>query len=215
MPPACAGSRDRRRPDRRRTRRARSGRRPGSRRRAIRSASSFGRKRALSERSTRERQAFDGREHQLHARARESWRARAARRARAAPASSRRARTRPQRAPAMLDVAVHPAHHVALQRREQRLAVALERERPRLVQPVDDGLAERRGRTRGARATATRPRAPAARSGNPPSRAWAWSARTRARSSSEAFSRRLSRTERARAIERSHSRGCCSAAWDT
>ena len=42
----------------------------------------------------------------------------------------------------MLDVAVHPAHHVALERREHRLAVALEDQRARLVQPVDVRLAE-------------------------------------------------------------------------
>ena len=42
----------------------------------------------------------------------------------------------------MLDAALAPAHHVALQRREHRLAVALEHERPRLVEPVHGRLAE-------------------------------------------------------------------------
>ena len=42
-----------------------------------------------------------------------------------------------QRAPSMLDDAVAPAHHVALERREHGSAVALERERPWLVEPVD------------------------------------------------------------------------------
>jgi hypothetical protein len=42
----------------------------------------------------------------------------------------------------VLDVSVHPAHHVSLQRRQRRLAVALEHERARLVQPVDERLAE-------------------------------------------------------------------------
>ena len=44
--------------------------------------------------------------------------ARAARRAPAVPASCGPARTRPQRTPSMLDEAVGPAHHVALQRGE-------------------------------------------------------------------------------------------------
>ena len=42
----------------------------------------------------------------------------------------------------MVDVAVAPAQHVGLQRREHGLAVALEDERLRLVQAVDLGLAE-------------------------------------------------------------------------
>ena len=46
-----------------------------------------------------------------------------------------------QAAPAVLDVAVGPAQHVAFERREHGLAVALEDERPRLVQAVERGLA--------------------------------------------------------------------------
>ncbi len=42
----------------------------------------------------------------------------------------------------MLDIAVHPAHHVALQRRQHSLAVALEHQRPRLVQPVNLRLSQ-------------------------------------------------------------------------
>ncbi len=42
----------------------------------------------------------------------------------------------------MLDIPIHPAHHVALERREQRLAVALEGQRAWLVQAVDRRLAE-------------------------------------------------------------------------
>ncbi len=42
----------------------------------------------------------------------------------------------------MLDIRVHPAQHVTLQRRQQRLTVALEHERSGLVQAVDLGLPE-------------------------------------------------------------------------
>jgi len=42
----------------------------------------------------------------------------------------------------VLDVTIHPAHHVALERRQYRLAIAFEGECPRLVQAVDLRLAE-------------------------------------------------------------------------
>jgi hypothetical protein len=48
----------------------------------------------------------------------------------------------PQNAAMMLDVAVDPAKHVSLQRRQHGLAVALEDERARLVQPIDRRLAQ-------------------------------------------------------------------------
>ena len=49
----------------------------------------------------------------------------------------------PQRPPTVLHVAVDPAHDVALERRQNSLAVALEHQRSRFVQPVDLWLAER------------------------------------------------------------------------
>ncbi len=42
----------------------------------------------------------------------------------------------------MLHEAVAPAHHVTLQRRQRRFAVALEQQRPRLVQAVQDRFSE-------------------------------------------------------------------------
>ncbi len=48
----------------------------------------------------------------------------------------------PQRPRPVLDPAIHPAQHVALQRRQDGLAVALEHQRPRLVQPVHLRLAQ-------------------------------------------------------------------------
>ncbi len=48
----------------------------------------------------------------------------------------------PQEAAVVLDVAVDPAQHVPLERRQHCLAVALEDQRARLVQPVDLRLAQ-------------------------------------------------------------------------
>src|SRR6185437_1400362 len=48
----------------------------------------------------------------------------------------------PQRAAPVLDKTIHPTHHVALQRREQGVAVAFESQRARLVQSIDAGLAQ-------------------------------------------------------------------------
>ena len=49
----------------------------------------------------------------------------------------------PQRAPAMFDVAVQPAQHVRLERRENGCAIAFEEQPLRFMQTVDDGLANR------------------------------------------------------------------------
>ncbi len=89
-----------------------------------------------------ERQRLGRGEHQLHARAREL------RLLGQRPQHQLRLPARadlrldPQRPAAVLDVPVHPAHHVPLQGRERRLAVALEHERPRLVQPIHLRLAD-------------------------------------------------------------------------
>ena len=47
----------------------------------------------------------------------------------------------PQAPAAVLDIAVEPAQQIGLERGEHRVAVALEDERLRLVEPVDYGLA--------------------------------------------------------------------------
>ncbi len=85
-----------------------------------------------------ERQALGRREHELGAGAREphTLRKRAQHQLRL-PARPELRLDLQSPAP-ILDVAVGPAHHVALQRRQHGLAVALEHERARLVQTVDD-----------------------------------------------------------------------------
>ena len=115
-----------------------------------------------------ERQRLRRREHQLHARARElRLLGQRAQHQLRLPARAG-LRLDPQRAAAVLDVAVHPAHHVALQRRQRRLAVALEHERARLVQPVERRARRGPGRTRGGSATAAQPRAPGGPAGSQP-----------------------------------------------
>ncbi len=89
-----------------------------------------------------ERQALHGREHQLDPRPRErrplGQRSEHQLRLPADP----QLRLDPQPPTLVLDAGVHPAQHLPLQRRQLRLTVALEHERPRLVQPIDPGLAE-------------------------------------------------------------------------
>ena len=121
----------------------------------------------------------------------------------------------PQRPAAVLDVAVHPAHHVALQRRQHRLAVALEHERPRLVQPVDQRLAEAPAERPAHQPLQLHPARLADRQVVGQTGVGLVGALTRARSSSETLSSRRSRTDTARLSSPSHSRGWRSAARDT
>ena len=90
----------------------------------------------------RERQAFCGREHQLCPRAREvqplGQGAKHEMRLPAAPAL----RLDHERASSVLHDPVGPAHQVALERREHCLSVALEGDRPRLVQAVHHRFAD-------------------------------------------------------------------------
>ncbi len=89
-----------------------------------------------------EGQPLDRREHQLRSSAGEAhalWqRAEHKMRLPALP----QLRLHPQRPRMAVHHTVHPPQHVGLQRREHSLAVALEGQRPRLVQPLDLGLPE-------------------------------------------------------------------------
>ena len=85
---------------------------------------------------------FGGREHELQPRPRKArpfWQ-RAGHQVRL-PAHPE-LRLDSQRAPAVLEVAVRPAHHVSFERCKQRFAARLEHERARLVEAVHDGLPE-------------------------------------------------------------------------
>ena len=112
------------------------------RRRAIRSASSLGRKRALRDEVDAERERLHRREHQLRPRPREAHQLGQRPHHEVRLPAHPELGFDPQRPRAVLDPALHPAQHVPLQRRQDGLAVALEHQRPRLVQAVHERLAQ-------------------------------------------------------------------------